>query len=160
MYKKYCGICLGEGLEDFDSVLDLVHEPGTKVGRMHSPTVLIATFISTFSQYEIYELFKSTVPKNFLLMEVGDYTIHMDKEDVQDVLLEVFEGLDTAFTFTSTEVIKSMEEIELEDEVAAEYELLVYSMSPREKQDKIDAILDIMPNITKKDKFILALLTK
>lgn len=148
MLKKYCAICLGEGLADFDSVLDLAHEPGTKIGRMDSPTVLIASFISTFSQFELYELFKGSDPKNFLLMEVGEHTIHMNKEDVQNILLDVFKDMDI------------LNDNKIESTIEKEFTLQVKNMSPDEKQDRINDILDTLPDITAIDKIKLEILSR
>lgn len=160
-------------LDEFREMIDFASVPDENIGSMNSPTVLVSTFTSKFSMFELEDLFKSVKEVNFFIMDVDESGIHIVSEDVRKTLMSVFNGFDKKTK--KTEKLKKPLEIkivkktpkEIEDDypeiykgVVDEYDKLLNKMSKKEKGKMMDSILDRLPELSSTDRALLEILSR
>jgi hypothetical protein len=168
MSTKYCVVAMRGDLSEFMEMIDFARVPSERIGSMNSQTVLVATFVSKFSMFELHDLFQSVKEVNFFLMDVDKSGIFIDRENVRESLFGVFEGFEERYPeSTSVEVTTSKPQLQvgfdynrLQEEVKGELLPKLKKMTSKEKKEMLDEILDRMPNITQRDKITLSLLSK
>ena len=168
MQRKFCVVAMQGDLDEFRQMIDFASVPGEKIGAMNSATVMVATFISNFSIKELEDIFKAVIGVNFFVMDIEKSGIHLVKDDVFSQLMSVFNDYELKMREMEKKMVpmeiriikKTPAEIEedaseVKESVEKEYQDLVGSMTPAEKQQIIDDILDNMPDISSRDKFLL-----
>jgi hypothetical protein len=166
MSTKYCVVAMRGDLDEFMEMIDFARVPSERIGAMNSPTVLVATFVSKFSMFELNDLFQSVKEVNFFLMDVDKSGIYIDRENVRDSLFGIFEGFEerypnsTAIDIAEPQLKVGFDYNRLQEEVKGELLPKLKKMTPKEKKEMLDEILDRMPDISPRDRITLSLLSK
>ena len=171
MEYKYCAVAMGKGVNDFKDMVDFAAADGYKIGTVAGDQLLIATFISTFTKFEVYNILEGVANINFVLTEVDNMSVKFQTHNLENKLLGIFNEMSKEAPITKAEpfeikvIKKTQEEIErdfdsIKKSVTEEFETKVKDMTPKEKQGWVDEILDRVPDLSSRDKILLELLTK
>jgi hypothetical protein len=158
MTYKYCAVAMGKGVSDFKEMVEFAAADEYKIGLMAGDSLLVVTFISTFSKFEVYNILEGVAEINFVLTEVDDNSVKFQTHNMYNKLMGIFKDIQEDVVEVESMVGDDFEEkpMELMEEG---YRDIVDNMTPREKEEKINEILDRMPDITTDDRIFLSMLS-
>jgi hypothetical protein len=157
MMYKYCAVAMGQGVTDFKDMVEFACADGYKIGLMAGDSLLVVTFVSTFSKFEVYNILEGVADINFVLTEVDENSVKFQTHNMEKKLLGIFSDLkneDLEIESGSVEVTEDHAEA-----MKDEYIKIIQDMTPGERQDKVDDILDRMPDIDDNDRLFLSVIS-
>jgi hypothetical protein len=165
-FKNYCIVVMGDTL-GVQAEIQKISETAPNV--LDAKGILIATFSSLAEPNELTEWFKEN-KRSFLVFELDQKTsgFNITKKQIHEGLFGWLDKIDTNvmsdefFKTMSESVIKSkLKPLRKELKTNKLNEKLISNMSPKERHEKLNELIDNgLENLSEEDKKLLPLLAK
>lgn len=161
-FNHFCIIVLGK----VNGVKDEIRDVSTlEVNFVEHKNIVISTFSTVLTVSELKEFFTEK-KRGYFLFELGDdnYAVDVGNDNIYKILFGKFEGGKLSDEISRENFfrrIKDDEFIETNQVKIEEETIDINALTPTEKQELINSIIDKgFENFTKKDKELLSKLTK